>query len=375
MKKVHITLVGGQPAPVYYAIKNTNPEHIVYIYSYRSKKDLDRLKTEIDIPSEDILLDPTDPKKIKDCALKLAEKYSKDEVDVNITSGLKSWTYWFGVIFDKETNATILYVDQNNNIWNYSTMELTQFDIDVNAQFRLYGNSIDNNYTDLKVYTQKDYDEIPKIEDIRKFDYDTFNHLTILLSKSQENELKNKRGEGKFEYGGSKLEWSRVTNNMKFSLTKKNGRSKSITLSSEHIFDLVFNSGWFEVKVAKILSQWAKAKNIYLNCKFPLKQGVDKNEVDIIVNTGVKLLFVECKTQINSSTDIDKFRSVIKTYGGMASKGLFITESKMSDLHENKCEEHRIKPFSLTNDFLSSEQTIKLLFNMLDTEIDIINAR
>ncbi|MBR3609074.1 MAG: hypothetical protein IKL50_04225, partial [Bacteroidales bacterium] len=251
----------------------------------------------------------------------------------------------------------------------------TQFDIDVNAQFRLYGNSIDNNYTDFKDYTQKDFDVIPEIEDIRNFDHDVFNHLTILLPNSQKNELRNKKEEGKFVYENSDLEWSKKNNKIKISVTKRNGKSRSITLTSEHIFDLVFNSGWFEVKVAKILSQWKKTKEIYLNCKFPLRAEVDKNEVDIIVNTGVKLLFVECKTQIKSSTDIDKFRSVIKTYGGMASKGLFITESKMSDLHENKCEEHRIKPFSLTNDFLSPEQTIKLLFNMLDTEIDIINAR
>lgn len=375
MNKVHITLVGGQPAPVYYAIKNTNPDYIVYIYSHRSKKDLEMLKSEISIDSEEILLDPTDPNKIENCALKLAEKYAEDEVTVNITSGLKSWSYWFGVIFEKKPNATILYVDQNNNIWNYNTKELTQFDIDVNAQFRLYGNSIDNNYTDFKDYTQKDFDVIPEIEDIRNFDHDVFNHLTILLSNSQKNELRNKKGEGKFVYENSDLEWSKKNNKIKISVTKRNGKSRSITLTSEHIFDLVFNSGWFEVKVAKILSQWKKTKEIYLNCKFPLRAEVDKNEVDIIVNTGVKLLFVECKTQIKSSTDIDKFRSVIKTYGGMASKGLFITESKMSDLNEQKCEEHRIKPFSLTNDFLSPEQTIKLLFNMLDTEIDIINAR
>ena len=36
--KVHITLVGGQPAPVYHGIKALEPEMVIYIYSDSSVK-------------------------------------------------------------------------------------------------------------------------------------------------------------------------------------------------------------------------------------------------------------------------------------------------------------------------------------------------
>ena len=41
MAKVHITLVGGQPAPVFQGIKYSNPDKIIYICSEESKKEIE----------------------------------------------------------------------------------------------------------------------------------------------------------------------------------------------------------------------------------------------------------------------------------------------------------------------------------------------
>ena len=137
---------------------------------------------------------------------------------------------------------------------------------------------------------------------------------------------------------------------------------------------MAFNSGWFEFKVAKILSKWDKCKEICMNCKFPFREKVDKNETDILINTGSKVLFVECKTQINNITDIDKFRSVIKNYGGMGSKGLFVTNAKMTDIAKAKCEEHGILSFSLQDSHLglTEEKALQLL---LESELFNINTK
>lgn len=111
-----------------------------------------------------------------------------------------------------------------------------------------------------------------------------------------------------------------------------------------------------------------------MNCKFPYKKDVDKNETDIVINTGSKVLFVECKTQINNITDIDKFRSVIKNYGGMGSKGLFVTNAKMTDIAKAKCEEHGILSFSLQDSHLglTEEKSLQLL---LESELFNINTK
>jgi hypothetical protein len=111
-----------------------------------------------------------------------------------------------------------------------------------------------------------------------------------------------------------------------------------------------------------------------MNCHFPFKEGVDKNEVDIIIDTGTKILFVECKTQIHDTTAIEKFRSVIKGYGGTASKGLFVTDAKMTEIALAKCKEHGILTFSLQDEH-AGKSTEEAIVALLDAELYNINAR
>lgn len=383
MKKIHITLVGGQPAPVYQGIRATEPDKIIYIYSDESKEVLDNIKKEINIDSNKLKLDVTDPTKIKKRAEELAKKYANDEVTVNISSGLKSWSHWFSVIFDKYENASVVYIDQNNLLWNYRSMESFECStIDMLTLFRLYGNSIDKkNYTPLESYTKEDYDAVLEIEKIRKINYPVFNRLTILDNRSQ-NILRNqKNGSFKDHATNSEITWDKDSKKVELKIVKKN-QSHRFDIYSPHSTDLIFSAGWFELKIAKMLSKWNKAKEIYLNCRFQSKDRIDKNEVDILVYTGSKILFVECKTQITNNTDIDKFRSVIKGYGGTGSKGLFITDAKMSNIAKEKCEERNILSFSLQDEHLdlSQKEQVKIspedaLYRLLDDNLKSINTR
>lgn len=50
--KVHITLVGGQPAPVYQGIVATQPEKVIFVYSDKSYETAYRISKEVIIPSE-----------------------------------------------------------------------------------------------------------------------------------------------------------------------------------------------------------------------------------------------------------------------------------------------------------------------------------
>lgn len=374
MSKIHITLVGGQPAPVYHGIMATEPEKVVFIYSSSSRKALNALKKEIGkIVYEEIELDVTSPIRIKSCAERLAEQYHEDEITVNISSGLKSWSHWFGVVFEKYTNAAVVYMDQNNILWNYRTMQSSSdFEFDMHALFRLYGNPLDN-YTPYTDYVKEDFEVISKIEKIRSFNYDVFNALATDLKKKKRHQLKYKK-KGSFTEGFSMVEWDKEYSQVKLSIAGRKYGLKEEIITSPHAVDLVFNASWFELKVAKLLSGWNKAKEICMNCRFPFKLNFDKNEVDIIVNTGVKNLFVECKTQIYDTTAIDKFRSVIKGYGGMGSKGLFVTDAPMEDMAKAKCEEHGILTFSLQEEYLGMSME-KALYWLLDSELYNINAK
>lgn len=379
MSRVHITLVGGQPAPVYHGIVATKPDKVVFIYSDESREVVEILKQEIEVQVEELPpLDPTNPVEILRRAEALAKKYKEDEVTVNISSGLKSWSHLFGVTFDKQPNAAIVYMDQNNILWNYRTMQpVDGFEFDMHTLFRLYGNSLETNYKKLSDYTDEDDRAVKRIEEIRRFNVKSFTALVALLDREKENQLKHSpKGRFQLEDDRNYVEWSRKKNdqpNDKVILSLFNGKKgrREWKIVSPNAISLVFNSGWFEYKVAKLLSMWDKAKEICLNCRFPFKPGIDKNETDIIVNTGTKLLFVECKTQIAKPNDIDKFRSVVKTYGGMGSKGLFVTDAKMSDVAEKKCEENGVLSFSFSNS-LSPERDLSFL---LDCELSNINTK
>lgn len=375
MKKIHITLVGGQPAPVYHGIVALQPDKIVYIYSIDSRKQLDVLLHEIDIEHEAIQLDPTNPILIKQCAEKLATQYAHDEVSVNISGGLKSWSHWFGIIFNNCANASVIYIDQNNVLWNYRTMQSTSdFEFDMHTHFRLYGNEL-KKYTPFSKYTKADFKNINKIERLRQTNIDEFNSLTTIHEKKEQKLVRNTIV-GHINTSNSYIEWNKKNHNVNISICdKSNTYRKDVTLSSPHIIDMIFYAGWFEAKIAKILSHWDKTREIYLNCRFPYRNGLDKNEVDIIINTGSKILFVECKTQITKPSDIDKFRSVIKVYGGMGSKGLFITDAPMKELDKAKCEEHGILTFSLSDAPIMGLTLEQTLYMLLDCELYNINTK
>ena len=150
-----------------------------------------------------------------------------------------------------------------------------------------------------------------------------------------------------------------------------------MVLTSPHAFDLVTSSGWFEYEVAAMFKSWPKCKEIWMNVKFPYKNNNPKNEIDVIVNTGVKLLFIECKTQIFDNTDIDKFASAVKNYGGMGTKSLFITMGPMSEQAVEKCSTNGVMSYSMYSmlNGLLCPNGKKRLFEMLNNTLFDSNTK
>lgn len=378
--KVHITLVGGQPAPVYNGIVATRPDKVVFIYSnsedsIRSVEAV-RRETDIDIDEQEPL-DTTDPQKILQRATSLAEKYKDDEVTLNVSSGLKSWSHLFGRVFDPLPNASVVYMDQNNLLWNYRTMESqSDFVFDMDVQFRLQGNEL-KHFVSFADYTDDDKDSFEKAEAARRYNTGNFNKLTTLLSPQWKGVFQN-QNHGRFVLSETDyVEWEKPDFVRLALSTKKHGVNEW-EMRSPHAVNIAFNSGWFEYKVARMLSHWRYAKEIRLNCLFPDRKSHNvrfpKNEIDVIVNTGTKLLFVECKTMISTSTDIDKFRTAVKNYGGMGSKALFVTDNMMNDLQKEKCHDSGIIIFSFKDTAFGPNKEQEL-FKMLESELFNINTK
>lgn len=365
MSKVHITLVGGQTTPVYQGIIYSNPDKVVFVYSNGSRENAERIKSEIKISTEMRKMDPVDLNNIEKNVKLCFERYRNDEISINISSGTKPWAYYFSNIFADHSNVMIFYIDQNGKLWNFADKTSTEVPFDMDAQFRLYGNEL-TQYTNFNEFSDQDKNVLSNISALQAFDSTTFFRL-VAIFRDKSNELEQTIKNGSY------LKWNKSEKSFDFKIIA-NGKSLQKTLQSKHVRDFLLKAGWFEYKIAAMLSTWDKAHEIRLNCKFPYQDTATKNEIDIIVDTGSKLLFVECKTQIDDNTDIDKFCSAVKNYGGSGSKALFITEMTMNNKAVEKCADNGISSFSLQDEHLNMtpEAALKML---LDSELFNINTK
>ncbi len=372
---VLISLVGKQAMPVYLGIKSTRADLNVFVHSKDTVKEVTRIASFFpDANFRYKVLDPTDLIAIKSSISSLFQEYKDDEILINISSGTKPWTYAFIKAFEKNSSSTFFYIDQNCVKWNLSTNDKETLQFDGEIQLKLNGN-FPKKFKDLTDYTGKDFRVIKQLETMRHKYPKDFNELTTIFPKKNSKQWTHKVNfinSDRLELdNGSFIEWEKP-DWIRMAIRTKKGYDE-IDLTSEHAVSLSFSTSWFEVKVAQILSGWDKAKSIILNCVFSSASNQTKNEVDIIVFTQNRVLFVECKTQIFNNTDIDKFRTVVKNYGGMGSKAIFITEAEMNDISRLKCEESQIIPFSLGVS-VNIESAKEELFKLLDSQINDINT-
>ncbi|NSW45392.1 MAG: DUF1887 family protein [Bacteroidales bacterium] len=368
-RHLHITLVGGQTVPVYQGIIYDQPDYVIYICSEQTNSSIELIASATSIPYELKSLSPVDIKDVEeylDFLKSIIQNYER--ITINISSGTKIWSILFYDYFKNIEKAKIIYIDQNNKIWNFKTKQCSdhEFITDIQNYLIILGSKV-NNFKKIENFDASDIQAVKTIEEIRKFDYVEFNALTQSLSNhSNLNEYSTTQG--------SLIKYDTEEKSFYLKLIKKSGTSKECKLKSPNIRYLLLNTGWFEFKVANILSKWNHAKQIILNCDFQTKEGALKNEVDVIVNTGKKLLFVECKTQVYNSTDIDKFASVIRNYGGLGTKGILITEVDINKNVLEKCEDNGLLTFCLNqgNYMFSPEQ---MLYLKLESEWLNINPR
>ena len=107
-KKVHITLVGGQPAPVFQGIKYSNPNKIIYICSEESKKEIENIQNTLNQIKEDSLLDYSEIEEkvvsvenvteIETIIKDILEQENGNEISMNLSSGVKVWSMLFQIL-------------------------------------------------------------------------------------------------------------------------------------------------------------------------------------------------------------------------------------------------------------------------------------
>ena len=87
---VHITLVGGQTAPVYAGIVHSGADKVYLVCSKQSRLEADRIAELVGIPCSIVEMHPTDVSVIFSAVSRLYEEFKDDDVlSLNLVGGTK----------------------------------------------------------------------------------------------------------------------------------------------------------------------------------------------------------------------------------------------------------------------------------------------
>lgn len=384
MKKLHIALVGAQTMPIYIGILESYADKFILIHSTQTKSNAEIIARYINRDNTVLFELPAwDFPKMKDRIDGLLAEYKDWRIEANISGGSKPWGFMFSMLAFEYSNMSLFFVDQScmiHNISDLTSRMAKPLDGGI-RQILEFNQILESNqassvtHVDLTSYGEKDVSILTEITRYRKKYPKIFNNLTIPKRGIQKRYQNNKMDTIVDDQSQSEISWDIRGPEQKVKLTFINrlGNTDVVTFQSPHAFDMVVSSGWFEYEIAKCLELWTEAKDIWLNSVFPYRNNTPKNEIDIIVNVGYKLLFVECKTKIFDYTDIDKFRSAVKNYGGLSSKAIFISLESMDAKTIEKCETNGIDYFSL--DGKPAVEMKKALFAKLNTIMGVSNTK
>lgn len=351
MPHIHIALVGGQTAPVLTVIKKLKADGLLdalaLVYSPETEReknaitDIAQKKLGVDNCAA-LLIEATNCDKIKEVFSQVKAMYGDYDLSVNITSGTKAWSFYAYTVFSELPGTTFFYIDQNNKLWNLTDETDTTVDPYM-PDWWADGNVKSVPY---ETFTDEDAEALRQIEELRKFNVNNFRNITMT---GKGDPLPDERKD--FEVGDPDegiLKWSAAERS--FFVSMRNGDEEmACELMSPNIFRLLFNFSWFEYKIARMIATWGKATSITLNNMFSMTNNFNRpdNEVDVIFTSGGRRFFVEVKTSIFNTTDIDKFNSVVKRLAGSGALKLFVAEQKgiNGKVATDKCKQYGIETF------------------------------
>lgn len=335
--KHQVTIVGGQITPIFWGIKERNPDTIHILYTKDTRHHVPIIEhLFLSKKFFSYQVNPYDFEEIKRKVENIILKYPNDEFELNLTGGTKVMALACQNIFNILALNTF-YIDQGNKIFDFKEHNYKNIEskIKIDTFIRLSGHK---KYTSNKI-VDFSKDEIDFSKNINQISGTSIFRNSIKAVKSKTQAIKSCR---KFFYSHNNitLQW----NSPNFNLSTGN---TSINLSSKKAFEIAFNGKWWELVIADLIKNWNKIYELRLNVELYSKtvnQNV-KNEIDIVVNTGRNLIFIECKSGNIKQDDINKIRAVKRLYGGIASRSILVCRYKPRPDIIEKCSDLGITIF------------------------------
>ncbi len=365
-----ISFVGGQLLPVLLGIKEFSPDHVHFIVSKESKNKITQIRSFIfEVGFSENICDPFDFFSVRAACEKILNKLDQnDEIKINLTGGTKVMVLAAqSLILERKLNGFYINLDGTLlNLPSYNSQKLS-CELSINEFFEISGHKL-HRYKALSDYF---IDDFKAIDEIATFSVNYDKLILLINSKIRKNydNLYKIPLYGKLELDKStKFIWKDKSIMVDF-----NGK-EIFKISSPNVRSLFFHAAWWELIVAREISKWSKAKELLLQCKLPFKTDAKtiKNEIDILVNLGSKLIFVECKSGLVKSEDINKLKIVNEIYGGIISKSLLVCRFKPTPTIIEKCKELNIDVFYCNLNRIEVNPLNKLITTLEELEKRLI---
>lgn len=372
MKNIHITNIGGQALPVLQGIAEFHCDTVLLLHSAESQVIAEKIKSIVDGDVQMCLVtNPNDYFGLLAFCENLVQGYPGSKFFVNISGGTKIMSLALFAFFkDHHSDNRIFHIDQNG-IVHFLEQDLSQ-PLQNLLPIRSF---ID--YSGQKIKSMTKYEEInPELIACKNFAKAFFQRSDpeyLKLCKLYVDYRRQYKDNQSFELvnlqSSSSVTWSKEENELVFSICRRfKPEPEEYCFTGKDCIGIALEAKWFELEVAEMLSKWERTKELVWSLVVPYQDGQDKNEIDVVINTGNKLLFVECKTQIVDIKDIDKFRNVTKNYGGLGAKSILITYSKPPARFFERCKDNNILLFHF-RESNKMAHSVNDLFQLLNHEM------
>ncbi|MBO3097848.1 Card1-like endonuclease domain-containing protein [Gelidibacter pelagius] len=355
--KHQITLLGGQILPVYIGIVDRKPNVVHILYTKETVRLKNRLVNQIfGYKVFDYQIEPYDYQSIEDAVTKIICDNEDAIFELNLTSGTKLMALASQKVF-QTLECFSFYIDQNQNLIDLSNGNKQKLDIEISTKtFLALSNHDEFSSVSLKTFSIDENKLANSIFELRKIN----SGLKGLFHLFRKTNVKADLLE--YSYKDKKYGVNWKGNKLSVIAPKFNLES-----TGSNSFKILTTGLWWELIVGNAVSSWKSAREIHMSLIIKSNANVklDKNEIDILINTGQKMLFIECKSGVVLQSDINKMRAISKFYGGISSKSILVSFYKPKEEFIEKCQDFGIELFFLEE---SNKKHIELktIANKLD---------
>lgn len=392
---IHITLLGREALPVYYPIKQLRPDKVYIIGTKDNKHVSDRLKElltkgkktklgAMEAITKEVEIMETQAFDYKS-TVEICERIQNRHHDLNgesftynITGGTKIMTI---AAFEvgKKYKANIIYTDSKNIKHPFIEVKDEPLNCDIRTPeiISLQGQEI------------KEAIKFDKTDD--KFEIEAARSVFIFWRKNRNiyhglrDHLFGDRGNDNITIK-NEFPFSIDGNQYHFKCKKNTSGKRQLTITNDfeeqylHIKNckdpksMLLKGVWWELLVADAISKkfpdYLILRNVEFNPVEKTGRNNVKNEVDILVNIGNKLLFVECKSGRFDNSVINKMNTVRATFGGEKSKSVLVSATNTATeqyqhIHEN-AKDKDIPVISPKKEFADNDFLTKILPDLIE---------